>query len=102
MATETPATRSDLVKAIARIAETLPLARAIQLYQFASFLKTHPLPGEESVEEVTADEAWWEMQFAATDDSKLAQLISAVEAEIEGGHTLPMFDEQGKFIEQPI
>jgi len=34
----------------------------------------------------------------ATDDT-LAMLIAAVEAEINEGKTLPMFDEHGEFIE---
>ncbi|RMG20351.1 MAG: hypothetical protein D6732_28740 [Methanobacteriota archaeon] len=99
MATEVRQTQADLVKAIAEIAKTIPLARAIQLYQFALFLKTHPLPAEETYEEIVADEALWEAQFAATDDNRVAELVAAVEAEIDAGKTLPMFDEHGEFIE---
>jgi hypothetical protein len=101
MTTKLQQTQADLVKAIADIATTMPLARTVQLYQFALFLKTHPLPTEETFEEVAADEALWDMQFAATDDDKLAALIAAVEAEIKEGKTLPMFDEDGEFIEHP-
>ncbi|MCX7855746.1 MAG: hypothetical protein N2556_07210 [Anaerolineae bacterium] len=99
METRVQRTQADLVKAIAEIATTMPLARAVQLYQFALFLKTHPLLTEETFEEIAADEALWEAQFAATDDEKLAALVLAVEAEINEGKTLPMFDEQGEFIE---
>jgi hypothetical protein len=73
----------------------------VQLYQFALFLKTHPLPTEETFEEIVTDEAIWETQFAATDDDKLAALVAAVEAEIGEGKVLPMFDEHGAFIEHP-
>jgi len=89
-----------LVKAISDIAAAMPLARTVQLYQFALFLKTHPLPTEETFEEIAVDEARWDEQFAATDDNKLAALAAAVEAEISGGKTLPMFDEHGEFIER--
>jgi len=92
-------THADLIKAITDIAATMPLARTVQLYQFALFLKTHPLPTEETFEETAADEAIWDAQFAATDDDKLAGLVAAVEAEMNEGKVLPMFDEHGEFIE---
>ncbi len=92
-------TQADLVKAITDIATTMPLARTMQLYQFARFLQTHPLPTEETFEEIAADEALWDTQFAATSDDKLAALLAAVETEINAGRTLPMFDEHGEFIE---
>lgn len=100
MVTKIQQTQADLVKAIADIAAAMPLARTVQLYQFALFLKTHPLPTEETFEEIAADEALWDTQFAATDDNKLAALIAAVETEINEDKTLPMFDEHGEFIEQ--
>ena len=99
MKTKERQTQADLVKAIADIARSMPLARAMQLYQFALFLKTHPLPTEETFEEIATDEALWDAQFAATDDEKLAALVAEVEAEINEGKTLPMFDEHGEFIE---
>lgn len=101
MATKIQQTQADLVKAIADIAEAIPLARAVQLYQFALFLKTHPLPTEETFEEIATGEALWDTQFAATDNSKLAELVATVEAEINNGKTLPMFDEHGEFVEHP-
>ena len=91
--------QTDLVKAITEIAAAMPLARAVQLYEFALFLKSHPLPAEETLEEIAADEAQWDAQFAATDDDKLAALAASVEAEINEGKTLPMFDDRGEFIE---
>ena len=92
-------TQTDLVKAITEIASAMPLARTLQLYEFALFLKSHPLPTEETFEEVAADEALWDTQFAATADDKLVALVASVEAEINEGKTLPMFDERGEFIE---
>jgi len=90
---------ADLIKSIAELAATMPLARTVQLYQFALFLKTHPLPTEETFEEIVADEAIWDTQFAATADDKLAALVAAVESEINEGIVLSMFDEHGEFIE---
>lgn len=90
----------DLVKAITKIARTMPLARTVQLYEFALFLETHPLPVEETYEAILADEAMWEAQFAATDDEKLAVLVASVENEISGGEILPMFNSRGEFIER--
>ncbi len=100
MVTKVRNTQEELVKAIADIVSEMPLARAFQLYQFALFLKTHPLPTEETYEAVEADEALWNAQFAATEDEKLAALVAAVEAEIDEEGTLPMFDESGAFAEQ--
>jgi hypothetical protein len=99
MTTKIQQRQADLVKAIADVAAEMPLARTVQLYQFALFLKTHPLPTEETFEEIAADEALWDTQFAATNDDTLAMLIAAVETEINEGKTLPMFDEHGEFIE---
>ncbi len=90
---------TDLVKAISDIAITMPLARTVQLYEYALFLQLHPLPTEETFEEIANDEALWDAQFAATDDDKLAELVAVVEAEINKGNTLPMFDEHSDFVE---
>jgi hypothetical protein len=92
--------KKDLVKAITEIAETIPFPRRVQLYEFALFLESHPLPAEEAIESIAADEAHWEMQFSATNDEELAKLIASVETEIEEGKTTPMFDENGEFIER--
>lgn len=81
-------TQTDLVKEISEIAAAIPLTRRIQLYEFALFLESHPLPTEETLEAI-----------AATDDNKLAKLIASVEAEISENKTQPMFDEHGEFIE---
>ncbi len=92
--------QTELVKAISGIAAALPTPRTMQLYEFALFLNTHPLPGEEFLDDIAADEAIWDAQFASTDDHKLAALISAVEIEIGEGRVFPMFDEQGEFIDR--
>jgi len=61
-------------------------------------LKSHPLPAEETFEEIAADEALWDAQFAATADDKLTALVAAIELEIDAGETSPMFDQNGNFI----
>jgi hypothetical protein len=91
--------QTDYVQAITEIAAAMPLPRTVQLYEFALFLKSHPLPAEETFEEIAADEALWDAQFAATDDRKLAALVASVEKEINAGETLPMFDVRGDLIE---
>ncbi len=92
-------TRTDYIKAISEIVTTLSHARLIQLYEFALFLKSHPLPTEESPEKILEDEAHWEAQFAATSDVKLTELVESVEREINEGKTLPMFNDRGEFTE---
>jgi hypothetical protein len=93
-------TQTDLVKEISEIAAAIPLMRRVQLYEFALFLESHPLPAEDTLEAVAADEAEWDAQFAATDDGKLAKLTASVEDEISENKTQPMFDERGEFIER--
>lgn len=94
--------QTDWVKAISEIAAEMPVFRTAQLYEFALFLKSRSLPAEETLEDILADEALWDAQFAATDDAKLAELVAAVEVEIGEGKTLPMFDCQDEFREHPI
>ncbi len=94
----TTQTRTDYIKAIAEIGATMSPARLVQLYEYALFLRSQPLPPEDP-EQVAVDEARWDVQFAATDDAKLAELVASVEAEINAGKTLPMFNERGEFIE---
>jgi len=93
-------TQTDLVKEISEIAAAMPAMRRRQLYEFALFLESHPLPAEETLEAIAADEVQWDAQFADTDEKKLAKLIASVEAEISENKTQPMFDERGKFIER--
>lgn len=83
--------QTDFVKAISELAAEMLVFRAAQLYEFALFLKSPPLPDEETLEDILADEALWDAQFAATDDAKLAELVAAVEAEIAEGNTTSTF-----------
>ena len=92
--------QKDLVKAISEIAAAMPLMRTRQLYEYALFLESHPLPAEETLKALAADEELWDTQFAETSDDKLTALIASVEAEINEGKTAPMFDEHGRFVER--
>ena len=71
--------QTELVKAISGIAAALPKPRTMQLYEFALILNTHPLPGEEFLDDVAAEEAIWDAQFACTVEYKLAALYDAVQ-----------------------
>jgi len=92
--------QTDFVKAIAEIAASIPLLRRKQLYEYALFLESNPLPVEETLEAIAEDEAQWEQKFAGTDDDKLAALIASVEAEINKEKPQPMFDDDGEFVER--
>ena len=92
-------TQTDLVKEISEIAAAMPAMRRRQLYEFALFLESHPLPAEETLEAIAEDEAEWDAQFAGTSDERLAKLIASVETEIKEGKARPMFGENGEFIE---
>ncbi|MBI5650207.1 MAG: hypothetical protein HZC40_07165 [Chloroflexi bacterium] len=96
----TAQTRTDYLKALDEIVAMMSPARLVQLYEFALFLKEHPLPFDETLAQIAQDEAVWDAQFAATDDAKLAELVASVEQEINGGKTLPMFNERGEFVER--
>lgn len=93
----------DYTQLIVALVRNLPADRAKQLYDFARFLlaESRSPTLAETEEEIAADEALWDAQFAATDDDKLAALVASVEAEIKAGKTLPMFDEHGEFVEHP-
>jgi hypothetical protein len=89
-------TNTDVVKAITELAEDMPPARKMQLYEYAIFLKSR----EESAEDIAKDEALWDAQFAATSDEALDKMIEQVHKDIREGKTKPMFDDKGEFVEQ--
>jgi hypothetical protein len=81
----------------------MPAERLGSLYDFALFLQSRPIfpPGFVDVfgaseEEIVADEALWEEQFAASGDTLLRLAEEAIEA-YHAGQTTPMeFDEKGR------
>ena len=90
------AATTNVIKAITELAEEMPPSRIVQLYEYALFLKSR----QESPEDVQADEALWDEQFAATSDETWSKLIEDVRNEIREGKTQPMFDDKGEFIER--
>lgn len=90
----------DYTRAIAAVVDTLPPERKVQIFEYALFLRSRPGSEGELQAVIEADEAWWDAQFAATDDSKLAALVAEVEADIRNNNIEPMFDENGEFIER--
>jgi uncharacterized protein (DUF2147 family) len=89
-------TNTDVVKAITKLAEDMPPLRKVQLYEYALFLKSR----EESAEDIQADEALWDAQFAATSDEAWAKMIEQVRTDIREGKTQSMFGDKGEFVER--
>jgi hypothetical protein len=85
--------------------QTLPEERLQSLFDFTLFLthQTAALTPDtdifgESAEEIEADEARWQAQFAASSD-KLRQLAREAAAEYRAGRTQSMeFDDQGRIV----
>jgi len=97
-----PADNSEhtlLVKAISDIASAMPLLRTRQLYQLARFLQSLSVEEADEIDEII-DELLWNVQFSRTSGEALAALTASVEKEIEEGRIMPMFDEEGNFIER--
>lgn len=88
---------------VIELVKTMPAERLGSLYDFALFLQSRPTfpPGfvdvfGASMEEIVADEALWEKQFAATAD-RLLLLAEQAANEYHAGQTSPMeFDEKGR------
>lgn len=90
----------DYTRAIAAVVDTLSPERKAQILEYALFLRSRPLSDNELQAVIEADEAWWDAQFAATNGAKLAALVAEVEADIRDNNVMPMFDEDGEFIER--
>lgn len=85
---------STYEQALLSIARTLPTERILQVLQFARFLQVQTLDefaldDEETPDEIAADEALWDAQFAATQDG-LTKMAEKVRAEIRAGKSTPM------------
>jgi hypothetical protein len=118
MSTQTGYQAHDYARATAALVATMPTEQAAEVYGFAQFLRRHRLREEEAGASNDAEyewlaehpspttkalmevhDAWWDVQFASTDETKLASLIADVDTAIAAGHTALMFDETGEFIE---
>lgn len=82
---------------------TLPPDRLMSVYDFALFVKSHPLEPTpvtdifgETEDEIRADEERWNQQFAASRD-KLRDMAHEAAAEFRAGRTKPMeFTPEGR------
>ena len=96
----THVTREQVIEVV----RALPEERLGSLYDYALFLQTRPqFPADfvdefgESVEEILADEAQWDEQFARTAD-KLLRLADEATEEYHAGRTSPLdLDDKGHF-----
>ncbi len=87
---------------VIELVRTLPAERLGSLYDYARFLKEQSsgvvvadIFGE-SEEEIAADEAWWDEQFAQSEDT-LLRLAEQAEEEYRAGETTPMeFNDKGR------
>lgn len=84
---------STYEQALLSIARTLPADRVLQVVQFARFLQVQTLDefalNDETPDEIAADEALWDAQFAASQDG-LTKMAEKVRAEIRAGKSTPM------------
>ena len=90
-------------KQVIDLVQSLPADRLSSIYDFARFLKEHPVAQNEAVdlfgetpEEIEADEKWWGEQFKGSESDLLRLAENAVD-EYQAGTTTSMdFDEQGR------
>jgi hypothetical protein len=89
-------------QALINIVRTLPVERVVQILDYARYVQSQTiedfgfLDDDETEEEILADEARWDAQFAATQDD-LKKMADKVRAEIRAGRTMPMvFTKDGK------
>lgn len=103
MTVQTLSDESTYEQTLLSIARTLPAERLRQVVQFARFLQVQTLDEfalveEETPEEIAADEALWDAQFAATQDG-MAKMAEKVRAEISAGKSTPMiFTTDGRIV----
>jgi len=88
-------------QALVEIVRALPSERVAQILDYARYIQSRTsndfAPDDaESEEEILADEAHWDAQFAESQDA-LAKMAEDVRAEIRAGRTRPMtFTKDGR------
>jgi len=103
MTVQTFSDKSMYEQTLLSIARTLPAERLRQVVQFARFLQVQTLDefalvDEETPEEMAADEALWDAQFASTQGG-LAKMAEKARAEFKAGKSTPMiFTADGRII----
>jgi Tfp pilus assembly protein PilO len=81
------------------IVRTLPAERVVQILDYARYIQSQAIEDmddDETEEEILADEAHWDAQFAATQEG-LKKMADKVRADIRAGRTRPMvFTKDGR------
>jgi len=96
-------TETITVEQVVDLVMTLPPDRLLSVYDFARFVKQHPLVPEperdlfgETEAEICADEEVWDRQFAESRDA-LRTMAREAAAEYRAGRTKPMkFTTEGR------
>jgi len=98
---ETTLPLSSYEEILMGIVRSLPAERVVQILDYARYIQSQTdglLNEDETEEEIRADEAHWNSQFAATQDG-LKKMADKVRAEIRAGRTMPMvFSKEGKMV----
>jgi len=95
MEKQTTSEPSSYEQALINIARKLPIERVVQILDYARYIESQTiedfglLNDDETEEEILADEACWDAQFAATQDG-LKKMADKVRADIQAGRTMPM------------
>ncbi|HAO23093.1 MAG: hypothetical protein BWK80_17940 [Desulfobacteraceae bacterium IS3] len=83
------------------IVRSLPAERVAQILDYARYIQSQIdglINEDETEEQIRADEAHWNSQFAATQDG-LKKMADKVRAEIRAGRTIPMvLKKEGKIV----
>ncbi len=86
--------QSSYEQELIQIVHNLPVERIIQIIDFARYIQSQTIEDfinldDECEEDILADEAQWETQFAATQDG-LKRMADRVRVEIQAGRTQSM------------
>jgi hypothetical protein len=99
---ETRATQPSVYEqALVKIVRALPSERVAQILDYARYIQSQTTEDfasddTETEEDILADEARWDAQFAESQDA-LAKMADEVRAEIRAGRTQPMtFTKDGR------
>ena len=95
METQTTIQSSAYEQTLISIVRTLPIERVLQILDYARYIQSQVmedfslLDRDETEEDILADEARWDAQFAATQGG-LKKMADKVRAEIGAGRTMAM------------
>ena len=90
-------TREEVLTTIA----ALPADKLAEVYDFVRFITARGVvitDAEPTDEELAAEDAKWDAALAQTTPEQWAKLHERITADIEAGNTLPMFDDNGRWL----